>query len=155
MLYIDAHICLVLTLAGGGRGEWLRHLDHCQACVRPILSSIPQFPVDKRGWVDTWAILHPSPTFPVWADVFRGPMQWPPRRLPWHASAWQAGAGGSAFVLGLVREHIEFWDEVVLQEHPLRAELISCRCSEHGTSSTVVPYTLRRTLLLLQGALIE
>ena len=85
--------------------EWLRY-DHRQACVRPILPSIPQLSADKRGWVDTGAILHPSPTLPVWADVFNDLMQGPLRRVPWHAPAWDAGAGGSAFVPGFVRKHI-------------------------------------------------
>ena len=35
---------------------------------------------------------------------------------------------------------VAFWDEVVLQEHPLRDELISCWCLQQGTSSTLVPY---------------
>ena len=61
--------------------DWLRHPDNRQACVQPILPSIPQFSADERGWVDIWVILHPSPTFPVWAYVFRDPMQWPLRRL--------------------------------------------------------------------------
>ena len=107
--------------------------------MRPILPSIPQLSDDERRWVDTGAIFHPSPTLPVWADVVRDPMQGPLRRLPWHAPAWDAGAGGRAFVSGFVRKHIAFWDEVILLEHPLRDELISYRCLEHGTSSTVVP----------------
>ena len=49
------------------------------------------------------------------------------------------GAGGNAFVPGFVRKLEAFWDEVVLQEDPLRNEHISCWCSEHGTSSTEVP----------------
>ena len=130
-----------------------RHLDHRQACVRPILPSFPQVSADERGWVDIWMILHPSPTFAVWADVFRDPMQRPLRRMRWHAPSWDAGAGGSAFGPGLARKHIAVWDEVVQQEHPPRDELISCWCLEYGTSSTVVPYIyLRRTPLLLQGA---
>ena len=107
--------------------------------MRPILPSVPQLSGDERGWVDTGAILHPSSTLPVWADVFRDPMQGPLRRLLWHAPAWDAGAGGSAFVPGFVRKHIAFWDEVILQGHPLRDVLISYSCLEHGTSSTVVP----------------
>ena len=66
-------------------------------------------------------------------------MQWPLRRLPWHAPAWDASAGGNAFVPGFVRKLEAFWNEVLLQEHPIRDELISCWCSEHGTSSTEVP----------------
>ena len=80
-------------------------------------------------------ILHPSPTFAVWADVFRGPMQGPLRRLPWHALAWDAGAGGTAFVPGFVRKHLAFWGEVILQEHTVRDELILYWCLEHGTNS--------------------
>ena len=96
MLCIDIDFCLVLVLMVGRRGECLRHLVHRQACVRPILLSIPQFSADERRWLDIWVILHPSLTFQVWADVFRDPMQWPLRRLPWHAPAWDASAGGSA-----------------------------------------------------------
>ena len=107
--------------------------------MRPTLSSIPQLFADERGWVDIGTILHLLPTLPVWAHVFRDPMQGPLRQLPWHAPAWDAGAGGRAFVSGFVRKHIAFWDEVILLEHPLRDELISYRCLEHGTSSTVVP----------------
>ena len=65
-------------------------------------------------------------------------MQWPLRRLPWYAPAWNAGARGSAFVPGFVRKLEAFWGEVVLQERSLRGGLISCWCSEHGTSSTEV-----------------
>ena len=54
--------------------------------------------------------------------------------------AWNVGAGGNAFVPGLVRKHGAFWDEVVLQERPLRGERFSCWCLEHGASSAVVPY---------------
>ena len=50
---------------------------------------------DEHRWVDTWAILNPSSTLPVWAGVFRDPMQWPLRRWPWHAPAWDAVAGGT------------------------------------------------------------
>ena len=31
------------------------------------------------------------------------------------------------------------WDEVVLQEHPLRDELIACWCLKHGASNPEVP----------------
>ena len=44
--------------------------------------------------------------------------------FPWHAPAWDAGAGGSVFVPGFVREIEAFRVEVVLQNHPLRDELI-------------------------------
>ena len=125
-----------------GAYEWIRHLNHRQTDVRPILPSTPQLSADEHRWVDTWAILNPTPTLPVWTDVFRDPMQWPLRRLPWQAPAWDTGAGGSAFAPGFVRKHEAFWDEVVLQEHPLRDELISRWCLEHGTSSTEVPYML-------------
>ena len=87
MLRTDIQMCLVMTLVVGPRGEWLRHLDHRQACVRPVLPPIPQFSADEPGWADTWMIFNPSHTFPVWGDVFRDPMQWPLRRLPWHAPA--------------------------------------------------------------------
>ena len=104
--------------------ERLRHLNHRQACVPPILPSIPPLSAYDSGWVDSWAILHPSPTMPVWAHVFREPMQGRLRPLPWHAPAWDAGAGGIAFVPSFVRKDLAFWDEVILQEHPLRDELI-------------------------------
>ena len=119
--------------------EWFRHLNHRQTGVRLNLPSIPQLSADGHRWVGTWAILNPSPTLPVWADVFRNPMQWPLRRFPWHAPAGDAGAGGSVFVPDFVREIEAFRVEVVLQEHPLRDELVSCWCSKHGTSSTEVP----------------
>ena len=122
-----------------GADEWLRHLNHRQTGVRPVLLSIPQLSAYEHRWVDTWAILNPSSTLPVWADVFRDPMQWPLRRWPWHASAWDAGAGGGAFVPGFVRKHGAVWDELVLQEHSLRDELTSCWCLKHETSSTEVP----------------
>ena len=83
-------------------------LTHAPPSTIPILPSIPQLSADEREWVDTGAILHPSPTLPAWADVFRDPMQGPLRRLPWHAPAWNAGKSGSAFVPGLVRKHIAF-----------------------------------------------
>ena len=67
-------------------------------------------------------------------------MQWPLQRLAWHAPAWDAGSGGSAFVPGFGRKHEAFWGGIVLQEHPLRDEHISCWCLQHGTSSTEVPY---------------
>ena len=87
----------------------------------------------------TWAIRNPSQTLPVWADVFRDPMQWPLRHMPWHAPVWDTGAGGSAFSPGFVCILEAFRDEVVLQDYPFRNELISCWCSEHGSSSTEVP----------------
>ena len=104
--------------------EWLRHLDHRQACVRPILSSIEELSADGSGWVDTGTILHPLPTLPVWAHVFRDPMQGPLRRLRWHAPAWDAGAGGSALV-PVSCANTASGDEVSLQEHSVRDELIS------------------------------
>ena len=33
--------------------------------------------------------------------------------------------GGNAFVTGFVRKHSAFWDEVILERHPFRDELIS------------------------------
>ena len=110
-----------------------------QAGVRPILLLVPQLSDNEHRWGDTWEIINPSPTLPVWADVFKDPNQRPLRQLPWHAPAWDAGAGGSAFVPGFVRKHEAVWDEVVLQEHPLCDELTSCWRLEHGTRSTEVP----------------
>ena len=111
MLCIDIQICIVLTLVVGRRGEWLGHLDHRQACVRPVPPSIPRFSADERGWVDIWVILHPSPTFLVWVDVFRDPMQWPLRQLPWHAPSW---VGRWRWWKRLCAcKYIAFWDEVV------------------------------------------
>ena len=78
-----------------GADEWLRHLNHRQTGVRPILPSIPQLSADEHRWVDTWAIPNPSPTLPVWADVFRNPIQWPLRRLPWHARRGTPARGGA------------------------------------------------------------
>ena len=49
------------------------------------------------------------------------------------------GAGGNAVVPGFVRKHEAFWDKVVLPEHPLRAELISCWSLEHAISSNGGP----------------
>ena len=93
--------------------------------MQPILPPVPHLSAHERGWVDTGAFLHPSPALPVWADVVRDPMQGALRRLPWHASVWDTGTGGSAFVPGFVRKHLTFWDEVILDGHPLRDDLIS------------------------------
>ena len=75
--------------------------------------------------MDTGAITTPPSTLPSWADILRDPMQGQSRCLPWHAPVWDSGTGGSEFVPGLVRRHVEFWDAVVLQGHPLRDELVS------------------------------
>ena len=80
-----------------GADESLRHLNHRQTGVRPIVPSIPQLSADEHQWVDTWAILNSSHTLPVWAAVFRDPMQWPLWRLQWHVPAWDTGAGGARF----------------------------------------------------------
>ena len=50
---------------------------------------------------------------------------------------------------GFVRKHIAFWDEVILQEHPVRDELWNM---EQYRSTR---YISRRPLLVLQGALIK
>ena len=66
-----------LTLPVGGCGEWLRHLDHRQACPQPILPLIPQFFADGRGkggrMVSSPPLAH---TFCLGRD-FRDPVQWP------------------------------------------------------------------------------
>ena len=57
--------------------------------------------------------------------------------------------GGGAFVTGFVRKLKAFCDDVVLQENPRHDEHISCWCSEHGTSSTEVPYMFTVTAAAL------
>lgn len=59
------------------------------------------------------------------ADVTRDPMQGPLRRMPWDAPVWNAGIDGNQFVPGLVRRHVEFWQDVMLPNHPLSDTLVS------------------------------
>ena len=62
-------------------------------------------------------------------DTTQRPLWW----LPWHAPAGGDGAGATAFVPGFVHKHIGFCDEVSLQEHSVRDELLCYWCLEHGT----------------------
>ena len=105
MLSIDIKIVLYWHSRKVGADEWLRHLNHHPIGVRPFQSSTRQLSADEHRWVETWSIPNPSSTLPVWADVFRDPMQWPLRQLQWHAPAWNAGAGGRALAPGFVLKH--------------------------------------------------
>lgn len=91
--------------------------------MRPIWPAVPVLSREEREYLDSEAMPSGPNTMPSWEDVIRDPMQGPLRRLPWQAPVWHAGEGGSEFVPGLVRRHVEFWDGVVLQDHPLRETL--------------------------------
>ena len=58
---------------------------------------------------------------------------------------------------GFVRKHITFWDEVILQEHSVRDELISYKLvfGTWNKQYRSTRYILRRPLLLFQGELIK
>ena len=93
--------------------------------MQPIWPAAPALSAEKQEYVDTEAMPSGPNTMPSWADVTRGPMQGSRRRLQGHAPVWYAGEGGSEFVPGLVRKHVEFWDGVVLYDHSLRETLVS------------------------------
>lgn len=50
---------------------------------------------------------------------------WALGRPPWHAPMWDTGADGRAFVPGVVHQHAECWDKVILQDQPLRDTMLS------------------------------
>ena len=52
-------------------------------------------------------------------------MQGPLPRLPWDAPVWNAGESGDLFVSGFVRQHVDFWHDIILPDHPLRDTLVS------------------------------
>ena len=52
-------------------------------------------------------------------------MQGPLPRLPWDAPVWNAGESGDLFVPGFVRQHVDFWHDIILPDHPLRDTLVS------------------------------
>lgn len=81
-------------------------------------------------------------------------MQGPLRRLPWQAPVWHAGEEGSEFVPGILRKHVDFWGGVILQDQPLRENLVSYLREEvsinelllasHRGASVGSPYKLDR-----------
>ena len=105
--------------------DWLRHLDRRHALVRPTLLPAPPLDAVEREWARTGALFAAPGRWPSVADVARDPMQGPLRRMPWDAPVWNAGVDGGQFVPGFVRRHAVFWNDVILQDHPLRGTLMS------------------------------
>lgn len=62
---------------------------------------------------------------PVWGDVMRVYDARQAPHLPWRTPIWYSGDGGILFVPGLPRQHVAFWREVILVDHPLRDTLLS------------------------------
>ena len=123
--------------------------------MRPILSSIPQLSADERRRVDAGTILNPLPTLSVWAHVFRDPMQGPLRRLPWHAPALDAGAGGSAFVPVSCANTYRFGMKSSCRNTQTVTSLYHPCVWNMNKQYRSTRYILRRPVLLLQGALIK
>ena len=105
--------------------DWLRHLDRRHALVRPTLLPAPPLDAVEREWARTGALFAAPGRWPSVADVARDPMQGPLRRMPWDAPVWNAGVDGGQFVPGFVRRHADFWNDIILQDHPLRGTLMS------------------------------
>ena len=59
------------------------------------------------------------------ADVERAPRGGKHTRLPWEAPVRDAGENGEDFVPGGLNHHCEFWDKVILRDHPDRHQLMS------------------------------
>ena len=57
-------------------------------------------------------------------DVTSDPMQDPLRRMPWDAPVWNAGENGVQFVPSLFRQHVDFWHDTILPDHPLKGTLV-------------------------------
>ncbi|CAM9718774.1 unnamed protein product [Laminaria digitata] len=104
---------------------WLQRLDRRHANVRPILLPTPPLDADECEWARTGALPAAPGVWPSVADVTRDPMQGALRRMPWNAPVWNAGVDGDQFVPGFVRLHVDFWNDIILQDHPLRDTLVS------------------------------
>ena len=57
-------------------------------------------------------------------DILRDP-QIGTTRLPWEAPIRDAGVEGADFVPGGLNHHYDFWDTVILKDHPQREQLLS------------------------------
>ena len=69
---------------------------------------------------------------PTVADVLRDPLAGGVRRLPWEAPTHDAGVNGAGFVPSCLNYSCDFWDKVVLQNHPQLVQLLSYL--KHGVS---------------------
>ena len=77
----------------------------------------------EAEWAATGGVAA-SARLPTREDLFRPYTAGQPARLPWHAPVWDTGGDGSGFVPGLPRRHLEFWDTVILKDHPSRDVLL-------------------------------
>eukprot|EP00752_Nemacystus_decipiens_P016750 g14988.t1 len=75
---------------------------------------VPQLSPVEAEWAATGGVPAPS-RLPTREELFRPYVAGGPARLPWHAPVWDTAPGGSGFVPGLPRRHIEFWDEVAAE----------------------------------------
>ena len=83
-------------------------------------------------WARTGARPAPPGVWPSVTDVTSDPMQDPLRRMPWDAPVWNAGENGVQFVPSLFRQHVDFWHDTILPDHPLKDTLVSYLCEGVG-----------------------
>ena len=92
--------------------------------MRPVLLPTPLLDADERECARTGASFATLRLLPSVADVTRGPMQGPLRRMPWDAPVWNAGVDGNQFGPGFVRRHVNFWHDIILKRQPLRDTMV-------------------------------
>ena len=78
---------------------------------------------EEASWAATGARLSAPHMPPGLADLASDPSG--ACRLPWLSPVWDAGEKGRNFVPGFVRKHVAFWENVILEDHPLRDTLVS------------------------------
>ena len=93
--------------------------------MRPLLVLAPPLGAVEREWVRSGALPAVPGRLPSVAGVVRDPMQGPRRRMPWDAPVWDVGGDGDRFVPGFVRRHVDLWQDIILQDYPLRCTLVS------------------------------
>ena len=103
----------------------LQSIDRRHAQVRPVLLTAPRLGADECEWARTGALSAPPGVWLSVTDVTSDPMQGPLRRMPWDSPVWNAWANGVQLVPGFVRQHADFWHDIILPDHPLKDTLVS------------------------------
>lgn len=115
---------------------------------------MPELNAVEAEWEHTSSLHLPSGYLPCTADVFRDPLSGDLRRMPWTAPVWDIGSDGTRFVPGLVRQHVDFWRDTILSEHPSRDTLVAflrdgvdlydLLLQDYRGPSTSLPYAVDR-----------
>lgn len=103
---------------------WLTTLAQRNRDVGVMFPDIPHLSAEEQRWVGMRA--KPNVDYePTVTDVLRDPLAGSERRMPWEAPMHDAGSGGAHFVPARLNHSYDFWETVVLRDHPQKAQLLS------------------------------